>query len=313
MIAHQLRQVSPKAPAGAVAFRPWQEVLARYLTSAPLAHALFRAAEAAHLAALPLQRPILDLGCGRGEFASHALTAAVDAGVDLHRAHLQSARATARYASLWHADARQLPFAENTFRTILSVSVLEHVVEPAAVLAEVVRILQPGGYFIGTLVLVDLQEHLFWPRWWRRWRLPYLARAYQRFQDWFFQHRTLWPQASWEQLFRLQGLEIVISRKIVSPALTRCWDLLLPVAVLERLAQVIGISQLLHPAGLASWLGTRLVDFRETALPAGSCWLFAARKPSPRLASDTGLPAAARPAPPPGKEKESFFTDRKRE
>lgn len=43
------------------------------------------------------------------------------------------------------ADAAQLPFRDNTFQAVLCLEVLEHVPRPATVMAEISRVLAPGG------------------------------------------------------------------------------------------------------------------------------------------------------------------------
>jgi SAM-dependent methyltransferase len=59
-----------------------------------------------------------------------------------------------------HADvigsALDLPFANNSFDTVLSTEVLEHIPLPGKMLKEIYRVLRPGGYII-------LTAPLFWP------------------------------------------------------------------------------------------------------------------------------------------------------
>ncbi|MGN0862092.1 MAG: class I SAM-dependent methyltransferase, partial [Stenotrophomonas koreensis] len=43
------------------------------------------------------------------------------------------------------ADAAQLPFRDNTFQAVLCLEVLEHVPQPTLVMAEISRVLAPGG------------------------------------------------------------------------------------------------------------------------------------------------------------------------
>lgn len=49
------------------------------------------------------------------------------------------------------ADGAQCPFVDDTFDTVLSLEVLGHVSQPAAVLAEIERILKPGGTLLLTM------------------------------------------------------------------------------------------------------------------------------------------------------------------
>ena len=82
---------------------------------------------------------LLDLGCGIGH-SYHLLAPRETVGVDISAQALQG---QARETTV--ADMRELPFADDEFASVLSVQSLEHVADPERVLAEVVRVLEPGG------------------------------------------------------------------------------------------------------------------------------------------------------------------------
>lgn len=120
---------------------------------------------------------LLEIGCGVGVTACHAVQ---DFGcyvmaVDLSAAMIAWARrrvrrlALAQQISFATADARQLPFPDDSFDAVICESVLAFVPEPGAALAEFARVTRPGGH-------VGVTEGL--------WRKPpppeledYLARA----------------------------------------------------------------------------------------------------------------------------------------
>lgn len=102
---------------------------------------------------------VLDLGCGEGR---HAITAYLTAdvqvvGLDLDAADLDTART--RFADFEEAGNKRrqldfvrgsgltLPFADATFDKVICAEVLEHIHDYADVIAEIRRVLKPGGVF----------------------------------------------------------------------------------------------------------------------------------------------------------------------
>jgi SAM-dependent methyltransferase len=96
---------------------------------------------------------VLDVGCGLGgKTAWYAEAGARQVvGVDLAWDHVrQSARfAAARgqeaRVGIARADAMRLPFAPGTFDVVTANDSMEHFADPAAALAELARVLRPGG------------------------------------------------------------------------------------------------------------------------------------------------------------------------
>ena len=112
-------------PAGG--FNPtWQRHVAAYARCAPLLGD-------------PSRGRVLDLGCGVGH--SFALLAPRETvGMDLDAAALAG-----QDRETVVGDMRAIPFGDAAFAAVLSVQSIEHVPDPERVLAEVVRVLQPGG------------------------------------------------------------------------------------------------------------------------------------------------------------------------
>ncbi len=82
---------------------------------------------------------LLDLGCGTGH-SYELLGERETVGVDLHAASLAGQRRETVVA-----DMRDLPFGDAAFDAVVAVHSLEHVPDPGVVLAEVARLLRPGG------------------------------------------------------------------------------------------------------------------------------------------------------------------------
>ncbi|MEO7425720.1 MAG: methyltransferase domain-containing protein [Fibrobacteria bacterium] len=119
---------------------------------------------------------ILDIGCGAG-FLANALAAAghFTFGADMSLGSLKVARARGlsgpaagptsaasapqsaalsdvtgrrpRLAAYHIADAYRLPYRDGAFDAVTALDFLEHVTDPAQVIAEAARVLRPGGLF----------------------------------------------------------------------------------------------------------------------------------------------------------------------
>jgi ubiquinone/menaquinone biosynthesis C-methylase UbiE len=88
---------------------------------------------------------VLEVGCGAGHLLAR-LPAGRAVGIDLAESLL--ARTTARLhgrAALAQGDAGALPFAPASFDRVYCSEVLEHLVDPGAAVAEIRRVLKPGG------------------------------------------------------------------------------------------------------------------------------------------------------------------------
>jgi len=104
--------------------------------------------------ARPGQR-FLDLGCGNGAVPIHAARVlGLDAtGVDVDPAQIEAAQAAAAAAGVegvrfLTADATRLPFADDEFDLIHTNKVTHHIPAWRDALAELDRILRPGGYLL---------------------------------------------------------------------------------------------------------------------------------------------------------------------
>lgn len=99
---------------------------------------------------------VLDLGCGDGEasrlMAEHGAT--LVAG-DLDHDNARSARAFVPAATI---DGRRLPFPDASFDGVYCSNVLEHTPEPERIVAEMARLVRPGGW-----------GYLSWTPWYSPW------------------------------------------------------------------------------------------------------------------------------------------------
>ena len=88
---------------------------------------------------------VLDLGCGTGRTLALLPPGVRPVGLDPCRASLLRARGRTPGAALVCGRAEQLPFRHGVFDTVVTGLVLCSVGDPAGALAEVARVLAPGG------------------------------------------------------------------------------------------------------------------------------------------------------------------------
>ena len=101
----------------------------------------------------PKGRRILDVGCGGGLLAEEfAELGCAVTGVDPSRESLEIARAHARERGLdieyQEATGEDLPFRDDEFPAAYCCDVLEHVDDIGRTIAEIARVLKPGGVFL---------------------------------------------------------------------------------------------------------------------------------------------------------------------
>ena len=128
-----------------------QDYLYRYLCECPVPLALERCFECEILSGMEFSPPVLDLGCGEGLLAKTLFAEKLDVGLDPNPRELDRARHNGAYRKLICAPGDRIEAAPESFGTILSNSVLEHVADLEPVLREAHRVLRADGRFYATV------------------------------------------------------------------------------------------------------------------------------------------------------------------
>jgi ubiquinone/menaquinone biosynthesis C-methylase UbiE len=109
--------------------------------------------EILHRAELHPTGEVLEIGCGVGAVSAFLAThnAVHVVGIDQDPEQVEYARRThapSERLSFGVGDASQMAFDEGTFDLVLSVNVLHHVPEWRGAIAEIARVLRPGGSYL---------------------------------------------------------------------------------------------------------------------------------------------------------------------
>jgi ubiquinone/menaquinone biosynthesis C-methylase UbiE len=139
----------------------------KYRSKNPIERRLMKGFFAALSDALPPEHPatVLEVGVGEGEISAKLRSLYPDAhivGVDLHDDALAVGWRTRGFVGVY-GDIARLPFPPLAFDLVMAIEVLEHVHEPSAALAELVRVSR------GRLVLSVPREPI--------WRVANIARG----------------------------------------------------------------------------------------------------------------------------------------
>lgn len=139
----------------------WDDEDVLYVRQGSFAHSFWRAQEFSLIRRYKnlLEKPILDFGCGDGSFAS-ALFSHVDYGVDNDLEPLAVAKQYGLYDTLLVSSEVSIPLPAESVRSIVSNSVLEHLMDLESMIADFSRILVGGGRLMFTVPVPQFTEQL---------------------------------------------------------------------------------------------------------------------------------------------------------
>ncbi len=251
--------------------------------------ALWRAVELRVAAEEEYQSPLLDLGCGDGLVAQilFGTEACVEAGLDPWMEQLRQAARSGAYRHVELGQGHALPYADGTFATVFSNSVLEHIPDLLPVLREVRRVLRrpgpakgmSGGRFIFTVPSDSFRYFL--DGYARRQEKGDVrgAEAYAATVDARLEHHHYYNPADWRHLLSVAGMETVKTRYYIPEQVERLWDRMNHLYGIGRRLSVWKIlaSPRLRFLGHQAWirravvrnLGRRWRPYYEMDVPSG--------------------------------------------
>jgi SAM-dependent methyltransferase len=165
-----------------------------------------------------LQGRVLDDGCGVGEYLARlATTARAAHGAEIDRPRAVQALARSRPATVVCAAGEHLPYASAAFDLVLSHEVLEHVADDRAALAEITRVIVPGGrlvLFVPNRGYPFETHGVFWRGRYTFGNIPLVNYLPRRWRDRLAPHVRVYTAGDLGRL--LSGLPVaVVERRIV--------------------------------------------------------------------------------------------------
>ncbi|MFC3241969.1 class I SAM-dependent methyltransferase [Gordonia humi] len=133
--------------------KAWRPIFTRGFSLGGSSTADYDRALRAYLAR-PGDRRVLDIACGPGNYSRDAASGLTDegryVGLDFSAAMLAQASRDNRgeRIAFVRGDAHRLPFADDTFDTVLCLAALYLIPDPLPVLDEMMRVCAPGGEII---------------------------------------------------------------------------------------------------------------------------------------------------------------------
>lgn len=187
---------------------PKKDYLWLNLSTLPYFRGLLRAVEARNYPDFDLPAPILDLGCGDGNFVTIAFDRKVDVGIDPWSGPVRQAVREGGYHLVTQGAGAQMPFPDATFGSAFSNSVLEHIPDLDSVLLDMARVLKPGAPFVFCVPNHNFLANLSVSTFLDRVGLKPLGDAYRAFFNRISRHEHCDSPEVWQQRLERAGFRV---------------------------------------------------------------------------------------------------------
>ena len=180
---------------------------------------------------------VLDVGCGEMPFRGLLPPGCAYTGLDIPAADDFGMR---RHPEIVDFDGQNIPFLDQSFDHVLCTEVLEHADDPDKLIAEMLRVLRPGGTLVATVPFSARVHHA--PHDYHRFTSYRLARMFSDFGDFKVSERG-------DDLAVIANKLIVVCMRLGRPSTSMIWRV--PLLLLVAPAALISLAI----AHLSLWLG----------------------------------------------------------
>ncbi|MBR0644707.1 class I SAM-dependent methyltransferase [Plastoroseomonas hellenica] len=175
---------------------------------------------------------VLDVGCGEMPFRGLLPPEARYTGIDIPAAEEFGMR---RHSGIVNFDGLHIPFADESFDNLLCTEVLEHAADPVALVAEMLRVLRPGGTLAATVPFSARVHHA--PHDYHRFTHYRLAAMFAGFADVKVTERG-------DDLAVIANKLIVVCMRLIRPSAALLWRLPLLLLLGPAALVALGIAHL---------------------------------------------------------------------
>lgn len=250
-----------------------------YLAKAPVAVAFWRSIECHRFSKEPLEHPVLDVGCGDGLLARVAFGGNLESGIDVDAGAVRLAAGSGCYRQVLCASATKIPFAADSFKTVISNCALEHVADIDSALREIRRVLQPDGRLMITVPSERFVRDSYFRNLLAGLGLPGLGDWYVAKLNEIFKHYHVDDAATWRRRLQGAGLRMEMADYLLPVEAFHVYERWMVLAFPSRILKRVLNRWVIGPRGPVRWFATRWLrgPLNADGEP-GACYFITARK-----------------------------------
>lgn len=191
----------------------------------PISLYIIRAKECELFSRYIYDRPVLDIGCGEGEFAKILFKNKIDTGIDFKEKNIRKARKSNSYKNCIASSIENVNYNNNYFKSIISNCVLEHVFNLDKALSNVHNMLDNNGMVYFTVATDKFSKYMSFANYFGMYEN--ITKINTKILNKLFNHNFALKKDEWDEKFINAGFKIVYDEPYLSKLQLNIMGLLL--------------------------------------------------------------------------------------